>query len=296
MKKTIVILLITLVQLSTVYSQDVIHLYDGKAPGSGDWSYKEVEFTCDEFPHGKSVRNVVDPTLEVFLPKKSEATEEAIIICPGGGNFYLEYEKEGTQIAEWLVKKGITAFVLKYRLDRTPDSPEEYNKYVTDFRDRINSLANSKEKTFTPPVSKKNYGGEDGIRALEYIRQHAEEYNINPSKVGIMGFSAGASVSLYVILNSPPEKQPDFAGLIYGGWIKDSEVPENAPPIFIACADDDPIATNSPDLYKAWKLAGKSAELHIYSLGGHGFGLTPNELPVSDWIERFYEWLKVTDI
>jgi acetyl esterase/lipase len=109
-----------------------------------------------------------------------------------------------------------------------------------------------------------------------------------------MGFSAGAFVTMYSIMNSKPGKQPDFGAPIYGGSLNGLNVPDNAPPVFIACAADDRIAANSPDIFKAWREAGKSAELHIYSKGGHGFGLSPGNMPVNTWIDRFYEWLKIS--
>lgn len=275
-----------LFQPTTGFSQKVYRLYDGKAPGSEDWNYKEIDYVSS-YQSQKLVRNVVDPTIEVFSPEKSLATGTAVIVCPGGGFYYLEYDKEGTIIANWLVKKGITAFVLKYRLNRTPEAPDEFEEYSKNWNTRTN-------------VSIKSYPnimslcGEDGTRAIEYVRDHAKEFNIDPAKVGIMGFSAGAFVTMYSIMNSKPGKQPDFGAPIYGGSLNGAKVPDNAPPIFIACAADDRIAANSPDIFKAWRDAGKSAELHIYSKGGHGFGSSSGNMPVNTWIDRFYEWLKIS--
>lgn len=284
-----------LLQSVTGFSQKVFRLYDGKAPGSEDWNYKEIEYVSS-YNSQKLVRNVVDPAIEVFLPEKSMATGTAVIVCPGGGFYYLEYDKEGTLIANWLAQKGITAFVLKYRLNPTPEAPAEFEEYQKNWNTRLNAsvkINRNEGKTTLPPISV-NYGGEDGIRAIEYVREHAKEFNIDPAKVGIMGFSAGAFVSMYSIMNAKPGKQPDFGAPVYGGSLNGLEVPDNAPPLFIACAADDGIAANSPDLFKAWRNAGKSAELHIYSKGGHGFGLLPGNMPVNTWIDRFYEWLKIS--
>lgn len=280
------------------FSQKTVRLYDGKAPGSENWNYEEVEYLSPYF-HKRCFRNVVDPTLEVYYPDKSIATGTAVVICPGGGFYYLEYENEGTAVAEWLVKKGITAFVLKYRVTQTPASEEDYIKWTQDWNKALSENSNTSKVSGTrpgiPSVAKdKIYGGDDGIKALEYIRGHADEYNIDPQKVGIMGFSAGAGVTIYTILHSDPDKQPNFAAPIYGGMFGDFEVPDNVPPLFIAAAANDPIITNMPDLYKKWKDAGKSAELHIYSKGSHGFGMRKQNMPADTWIERFYDWLKTT--
>ncbi len=293
MRKYVLAMLLMLVTVFIGYSQKVVKLYSGKAPGSEDWNYEEVEF-ANPGTETKMIRNVVDPTLEVYEPEESSATGTAVIICPGGGNVWLSYESEGTAVAEWLVKKGITAFVLKYRLNKTPEDPEEFDDFWNNFGKRITAVSKENSSENKPVVSPRNYGGEDGLKAVQFIKEHAGEYNVDPEKVGIMGFSAGAGVTTHVILNSDQEFMPDFAAPIYGGWLRGKDVPENAPPIFILCAADDRIAAGSPDLFKAWIAAGKSAELHIYSKGGHGFGMDKKGLPVDSWIVRYYEWLVAT--
>lgn len=281
------------------YSQNIVRLYPGKAPGSEDWNYKEIEYSSPG-GQGKMVRNVVDPTLTVYQPEKSIATGTAVVICPGGGNIWLSYSSEGTDVGEWLAKKGITAFVLKYRLNHTPETEEEFNKFVQSFFSRMaappsnGNTANAAPSNVRPNPISNTLGGNDGLKAIQYVRDHASDYGIDPKKVGIIGFSAGAAVTMHVILNSTPEQQPNFAAPIYGGWLGDSKVPDSAPPVFILAAADDAISNGLPDLYKAWRGAGKLAELHIYSKGGHGFGMAKNGLPVNNWIERFYEWIKVS--
>lgn len=280
-----------------VFSQNVVRLYDGRAPGSENWTQKEIEWEGAPYT-GKMIRNVVDPTLEVYLPEKSVATGTGVVVCPGGGYFMLSYSNEGTEVAKWFANKGITSFVLKYRLNPTPEDPGEFQKYVMDFFRKLtappqNAENNKAPASGAPPVSF-DYAGEDGIKALEYVRLHAAEFGIDPKKVGIMGFSAGAGVTVYTILHSAPEKQPDFAAPIYGGWLGDSKVPESAPPLFILAAADDAISAGLPDLYMAWREAGKSAELHMYAKGGHGFGMSKKGIPVDSWIERLYEWIKAS--
>ena len=276
----------------TVSAQKVFRLYEGKAPGSEHWVHQEIVYESPYNPT-KAIRNVVDPTLEMYSPDPSMATGTAVVICPGGGFYYLEYEKEGTLIARWLANKGITAFVLKYRLTLTPEDTAEFHNYQNNSNSGARTVSRTAGNESAPglPVSAIHLGGQDGIRAIEYLRNHAAELNVHPQKVGIMGFSAGAFVTMFSVLHAKPETMPDFAAPIYGGSLDGGKVPDNAPPIFIACAADDGIAARSPDLFKAWRDAGKPAELHIYSKGGHGFGLLPRNLPVDTWIERFYEWL-----
>jgi acetyl esterase/lipase len=293
--KLIVFLLLMSFSISG-FTQTIFRLYEGKAPGSEDWNYKEINYTST-YKAAKLIRNVVDPTIELFAPDKSKATGTTVIVCPGGGNFYLEYDKEGTQIAKWLAKNGITAFVLKYRLNKTPEDTGEFRKYQENFNSRMRGAPRTgTNPPAAPPAANppKYFGGEDGVRAIEYVREHAAQFKVDPKKVGIMGFSAGGMVAAYTLLNSKEGKLPDFAAPIYGGSIYGLNVPSFAPPIFVACAADDVLVTRSLELFKAWKDAGKSAELHIYSKGGHGFGILPKQMPVDTWIERFYEWMKFT--
>lgn len=288
MKKILVAVLSIVFIHSGAFSQKIIRLYEGKAPGSEDWNYKEIEWTSPVMP-GQMIRNVVDPALEVFMPEKSKATGTAVIICPGGANIWLSWSNEGTDVAKWLADKGITAFVLKYRLVKTPEDEKEFMEFIPAYLKKIMG-----EKTPVPVPEEKYPGGDDGIRAVSWVREHADEYGIIPGKVGIMGFSAGAAVTIYTVINSLPADQVNFAAPIYGGWLGDSKVPENAPPLFTLAAADDPISETCISLYKAWRTAGKPAEIHIYSKGGHGFGMSRRGMPVDDWIERFHEWLKAS--
>lgn len=288
MKKFLAVIFSVILAVSCGFSQRIFRLYEGKAPGSEDWNYKEIEWTSPMMP-GKMIRNVVDPALEVYMPAKSSATGTAVIVCPGGANIWLSWSNEGTDVAKWLADKGITAFVLKYRLNRTPEGEKEFMEFIPSYLKKIMS-----EKTPVPVPAEKYPGGEDGIRAVRYVREHAEEFGINPDKVGIMGFSAGAAVTIYTVINSSPSDQVNFAAPIYGGWLGDSKVPENAPPLFTLAAADDAISEACIELYKAWRVSSKPAEIHIYSKGGHGFGMTKRGLPVDEWIERFHDWLKAS--
>ncbi len=234
MKKFVVNIIFGFLFFGNMFSQEIVHLYEGKAPGSVDLDYSEVEF-ADPVTHAKMIRNVVDPTLEVFMPEETNSSGTAVIICPGGGNVWLSYENEGTEVAQWLVKKGITAFVLKYRLNKTPVDPDEFKEFWDGFGKKIkakykaNEKSDDGKKAGPPQTGLCNYGGDDGLRAIQYVREHAARYDIKPNKVGIMGFSAGAGVTTYTILNSNADNMPDFAAVIYGGWLNGKEVPKDAP-------------------------------------------------------------------
>lgn len=279
----------------TVFSQKVVPLYPRKAPGFEIQTQKEITWTSPPFS-GTMIRNVSSPTLEIFQPEKPVANGTAVVVCPGGGYIWLSYSSEGTEVAKWLAAKGITAFVLKYRLKPTPEDPAEFQAFTMEFFKKHMAIMNPDPKSTPSKEAPVTFdpAGDDGIAAVEYVRQHAGEYGIDPKKVGIMGFSAGAGVTVYTILHSAPDKQPDFAAPIYGGWLGDSKVPESAPPLFILAAADDGISNGLPDLYKAWRQAGIPAELHMYAKGGHGFGMAKKGLPVDGWIERLWEWMKAS--
>jgi acetyl esterase/lipase len=275
-----------------VFCQEVIRLYDGPAPGSEDWNYKEIEYRSTG-NQKLMVRNVVDPTLEVYRPMGSTNSGTGVIVCPGGAFVWLSYQNEGTEVAQWLADKGITAFVLKYRLNQTPEDPAEMEQFTRDLFRWLNQRDSVDDARFSLPPEKdhRSLGLQDGVRAFEYVREHAGEYGIDPNKIGIMGFSAGAGVTMNAVLHSSPEYRPDFAAPIYGGWKKGTGIPEDAPPLFILAATDDRLVTGSLEMYNSWMDAGLSAELHIYSKGGHGFGMNQRGMPVDGWIERFYDWL-----
>jgi acetyl esterase/lipase len=138
----------------------------------------------------------------------------------------------------------------------------------------------------------------DGNAAIGYVRKHAKDYGVNPDRVGIMGFSAGGTVAASVAYNYTPETRPDFAAPIYLAYnwtLKGSGVPADAPPLFVLAATDDQLglAPQSVAIYQDWTNARKPAELHIYSKGGHGFGMRKQNLPTDRWIERFADWLDV---
>ncbi|MCI0486470.1 MAG: alpha/beta hydrolase [Blastocatellia bacterium] len=136
----------------------------------------------------------------------------------------------------------------------------------------------------------------DGFAAVSYVRKHATELGVSPTRIGLMGFSAGGTVTASIALNYAAENRPDFVAPVYAymGAVKETAVPKDAPPLFVVAATDDQLglAPDSINLYKMWMAAKKPSEIHIYSKGGHGFGMRKQSLPSDRWIERFGDWLE----
>jgi len=284
-----------LISFSLYAQQTVVQLYNGVAPGSEDWKQKEVEYTQYG---GKMLRNVVNPSLTVYLPEDSKATGTAVIIAPGGGFRFLTWDNEGTIVAEWLHAKGIAAFLLKYRTMDMGVTEEDFQKKMQEFGKQMMSSGNSNDpKVFLKdPYAAQviDLAKEDGRQAIKYLRANAAKYKINPERIGLMGFSAGGILTMGVALKHDSESRPNFIAPVYAFSLDDLNVPEDAAPMFFTCAADDGlIALQADKLYLAWKSAGKSIEFHVYSKGGHGFGMRKQGLPIDNWIDQFGEWLNV---
>ena len=264
-------------------AQEVIPLYPGLPPGSTPENYPEKQYFSKAW-NTEVVSNVTKPTLTVFKPAPESANGTAIVICPGGGFMALSINSEGIDVAKYLVARGVTAFVLKYRLAHTGE--DATTEFVTLYQDR------AKFKEMRDKVEPQ--AGADGRAAVAYVRQHASEFGISPDRVGIIGFSAGGAVTTEVAFHYSPEGRPAFVAPIYAGKpLQDDPVPADAPPMFVAAATDDSLglAPASVALYEKWTGAHKSAELHLYAKGGHGFGMRKQNLPVDQWIDRFADWL-----
>lgn len=283
MNKIILIASLLFLAVSTKAQQKVIQLYNGAAPGSENWTYKEQVYK----PGTKEaiVYNVSHPTLTVYPADSSKATGTAVIVCPGGGFYILAIEHEGKDVAHWLNEKGITVFLLKYRLGHSEtDNPGQElgdNMKKSDFVEKVTPII---------PLCIA-----DGRTAIKYVRAHAGEYGINPSQIGIIGFSAGGTVAASTAFNYTPENRPDFVAPIYAFMPPSLQgsVADDAPPLFVAAATDDGLglASHSVDLYSKWLAAKKPAEIHIYEKGGHGFGMHQQDIPTDTWIDRFGDWL-----
>ncbi len=262
----------------------VIPLWPGAAPGSEDWTHQE-EISVMPQVGLKVIRNVSRPTLTAFLPEPKLANGTAVIVCPGGAFHFLAYEHEGIQVAAWLNAHGIAAFMLKYRLIRTGDN------FAAEVQERLADRA----KMAGPMQALAPLILADAQQAVRLVRQRAAEWGVRPDHIGVMGFSAGGGVTMAVTLHHDASSRPDFAAPIYPAHFGEIKVPDDAPPLFLAHASDDPLIPPaiSIGIYTAWQAAGKPAELHIYEKGGHGFGMNRLGLPVDGWIERFGEWLGV---
>ena len=266
-------------------AQKIIPLYPGKAPGSERWNWQEQQSDNNMF-NTPVVYNVAAPTLTAYLPEPGTANGTAIIICPGGAFHTLSIDREGIDVAKWLNKKGVTAFVLKYRLvhSLTSDPVKELMPKMIGDQAKLDI---ENDTVVTMAVA-------DGKKAIEYVRSHAKEYSLATNKIGIMGFSAGGTVTMGVGFGYTSENRPDFLAPVYPyiKAIKQTTVPADAPPIFICSVSDDQLgfAPQSVKLYADWLAKKKNAELHMYAKGGHGFGMGKQNLPVDGWIDRFGEW------
>lgn len=266
--------------------QNVIQLYDGPAPGSESWTWNEAENDNNSW-QTKVVYNVSRPTLTLFTPEAGKANGTAVIIAPGGAFHALSINSEGFDVAKWLIQKGITCFVLKYRLVRslTADPVAEVMAKwgKKEFDDANNAVM--------PLIIA------DGRAAIAYVRKHAAEYNLDVNRIGIMGFSAGGTVTSSTLFNYTKENRPDFAAPIYPYFPSAmiGPVANDAPPIFIVTASNDGLglAPHSVELYNKWLSTKHDAELHMYARGEHGFGMRKQNLPTDNWIQLFYDWLGV---
>ena len=270
---------ITLVVSTTLLAQTPpeILLWPAGAPGSDG---KTAAETVTKSASGElSVSSIHRPSITPYLPAKDNANGTAILVIPGGGHRMLAITHEGYNVAEWLRERGVAAFVLKHRLAREAEST-----YKID----VESLA-------------------DTQRALRLIRSRAKEWNIDPGRIGALGFSAGGELVSMAATRSdtgnasaadPIDRESSaltFQALIYPGRSGDIQPTKESPPVFLAASytDRQDISEGLAEAYLRFKRAGVPAELHIYSTGGHGFGLrATNKRPVGNWIVRFEEWMQ----
>ena len=287
MKSSLIRILCFVAFLTTLAAaQDVISLYPGTPPGPAQENYPEKAY-FSKIWNTEVVTNVTKPSLMVFKPAPELRNGTAVVICPGGGFMALSITSEGTDVAKYLAAKGVTAFVLKYRLAHTgEDATQEFTELIAD-RQKFMEFAG---KDIPLAI-------DDGLAAVTYVRKHATEWGVSPDRVGIIGFSAGGAVTAGVAFRYQPEGRPAFVAPIYAGGerFNDVSVPADAPPMFVAAATDDQLGLvpASVALYQKWMEAHKSAELHMYAKGGHGFGMRKQNLPTDHWIDRFADWLEL---
>ena len=231
------------------------------------------------------VRNVTRPTLTPFLPKRGKATGAAVIIAPGGAFMGLAIKHEGWDVARALADRGIAAFVLKYRLIETPKDEKEALKFMGTM------LSKEAGKPMEGPLLKQTLAPTDAIAAIAMVRANAVQWKIDPKRVGIIGFSAGAMTSRRVAIDALAAERPDFVGYIYGP--QDAEpVPDDAPPLFNAIAlDDESFPSKAFAIADAWHTAKRPVEIHAYQTGGHGFGLGKKGTTTSLMLDQFVAWM-----
>jgi acetyl esterase/lipase len=267
----------------TARSQEAIRLYEGPAPGSENWNWEEK---VNQTPGGRFISDVTTPVIIPFPAPEPNGT--AVVVAPGGAFHILAIDHEGIDVAKWLNNKGITVFVLKYRLTHpNPDNPE--HNLMTLMQNKDYATIDSLNAQVVPLAM------QDGLKALEYVRSNAATYRVDPAKIGFMGFSAGGTLTMSVAYNATDQNRPNFVAPIYayGGAILGDKVPAVRTPIFVAAASDDELgfAPHSAQIYLKWLEAGQPAELHIYEKGGHGFGMRKTGNPVDSWIEEFHTFL-----
>ncbi len=288
--RIIILMLITLYIPNIVVSasaQETIRLWKGKAPGSENWNYQEKVSSFSG--RGTIVQNVVDPAMTVYLPEPASANGAAVIICPAGAYRMLSLDGD---VAKWLNKQGFVVFILKYRLYNPGNSKMPY---VDSSKIKLSlKYANANPAPENHELNNViRLATNDGQQAIRLVRRSAQKWNINPSKIGIMGFSAGGGVAVGSALLDDPEGYPDFIVSLYGPSMVDVHVPLNAPPLFIAVqADHKPVSLGCLALYSVWNEAGKSAELHIFSKGRGGFSIKKEGLPSDAWADIFLRWIK----
>jgi acetyl esterase/lipase len=203
---------------------------------------------------------------------------------------------EGDDVARWLASLGLTAFVLRYRLHRTPENDADMPAFLEQL---FSVLPHPSRTDVDPPVANaateqaRRWAEDDGRQAIRLVRQRAGEWGIDQHRIGFIGFSAGGGIAVNAALEGDAKSRPDFVAGIYAGYRLVTSMPENLPPLFLAIADDDALvpAMSSTRLYETWHTAGAPVELHVFADGGHGFGANALRRRSDSWRELFRGWL-----
>jgi acetyl esterase/lipase len=220
-------------------------------------------------PSEKWVRKVKSPVMEVYPAKNPNGT--AVVVAPGGGFSILAIEHEGRDVAKWLNGRGVTAFVLRYRVGLESGNPPAMDRKLS-----------------------RDAAVEDGLLAIKTVRERAKEWSLAPNKIGVMGFSAGGYLTIGAATQYDKTSRPDFAISIYAVSPADYQVPEDAPPIFAAVAYDDNerMTSTATAIVDKWKKVKRPAELHVFADGGHGFGMNKKGKSCDVWTTMLEQWLQ----
>ncbi|WP_414829806.1 alpha/beta hydrolase [Alteromonas sp. H39] len=274
----------TMTVIATPAQPEAIELGTGPLPGA-----KHNEAWHSQYG-SQFARNVTVATLTPFLPDPANASGAAVIVAPGGGFRTLSMENEGWDVAEALAEQGIAAFVLKYRLNQTPADMVDFARAM----DEMFSNTGRRPPRPEPAQMKQQLAPqlEDARAAFALIRRRADDWNIDANRIGMIGFSAGAMLTMATTLVGE-DANPAFIANIYGP-ITSVEVPQDAPPLFVALAADDPFFANSQfGLIESWHAAKKPVEFHFYEQGGHGFGMYPKTTTSTGWFDAYVSWLRM---
>lgn len=282
-------------------AREVIDLWPAGPPRTIDGVPPESRFSppAGLAAHTIMLRNVSRPTLTVYRPDPAAANGASVVVCPGGGWSILAWAHEGTDVAEWFASRGYTAFLLKYRVSATPEDPAAFARRLARNDEMLaEPLTAAKAPTAMGELIQderllyaREIAADDGRRALQLVRERAEEFGLDPASVGMIGFSAGGFLVVDVAMD-PQGPPPAFVAPIYGGETRGRPVPADAPPLFTVVAHDDRLLFHMVEgLYLDWSAADRSAELHVFARGAHGFGMLHQGLPSDRWIDLLGDWL-----
>ncbi|UAL10174.1 alpha/beta hydrolase [Caulobacter segnis] len=227
------------------------------------------------------VRNVVRASLTPVAPLTAPQDAPAVIIAPGGAFRALAIDGEGYSVARWLTRRGIAAFVLKYRL--VPTAPT-----TAGFYQELGAMITQPPTEADLAVPQAAL--EDACAAVTAVRANARALHIDPNRIGVLGFSAGAMLAIE-LAGVRGQARPDFVGALYPS-LHAQDAPPGSPPLFVTAACDDPLfgGAGAP-LFDRWRASGGDLEAHLFAMGGHGFGIRPQDLPIDQWPRLFLEWV-----
>lgn len=285
---------LTMAQDGTIYPLDAPAESNAIPLGTGGVENQPASETWFRQWGDPMARNITKATLTPFLPKPGAANGAAVIVAPGGGFRWLSMGNEGWEVAQALADKGIAAFVLKYRLFPTAPSLDSFKAWMSRPFPRPSANTDSTKSATAPGPPKMDLSNQlaDAEAAYAMIVKHAKEWGVDTGRIGMIGFSAGAGLTMHATLNSKTMKLA-FIGPVYGGMGK-VDVPKNAPPMFSVIASDDFLFGGQFGVIESWYKAGIPVEFHLYQNGGHGFGLGNPDRTSNRWFDAFMYWLEVT--